>query len=68
MTEFGHTQISVPKIGIKMLKTACINLWTWQCYVLCQLVISKATPVGVIVNAISEIKKVDDFYHVLCFE
>ena len=24
--KFGHTQISVPKIGIPMLKTACINL------------------------------------------
>ena len=23
--KFGHTQISVPKIGIPMLKTACIN-------------------------------------------
>ena len=23
--EFGHTQISVPKIGIPMLKTACVN-------------------------------------------
>ena len=23
--EFGHTQISVPKIGIPMSKTACIN-------------------------------------------
>ena len=25
--EFGHTQISVPKIGIPMSKTACINPW-----------------------------------------
>ena len=24
-TEFGHTQISVPKIGIPMLKAACVN-------------------------------------------
>ena len=24
--KFGHTQISVPKIGIPMSKTACINL------------------------------------------
>ena len=23
--KFGHAQISVPKIGIPMLKTACIN-------------------------------------------
>ena len=22
---FGHAQISVPKVGIQMLKTACIN-------------------------------------------
>ena len=25
--EFGHTQISVPKIGIPMLKAAYINPW-----------------------------------------
>ena len=25
--ELGHTQISVPKIGIPMSKTACIKLW-----------------------------------------
>ena len=25
--KFGHTQISVPKIGKPMLKTACINPW-----------------------------------------
>ena len=25
--KFGHAQIRVPKIGILMLKTACINLW-----------------------------------------
>ena len=24
---FGHAQISLPKIGIPMAKTACINLW-----------------------------------------
>ena len=24
---FGHTQMSVPKIGIQMSKTACINPW-----------------------------------------
>ena len=25
--KFGHAQISVPKIGIPMSKTACINPW-----------------------------------------
>ena len=25
--ELGHIQISVPKIGTPMLKTACINPW-----------------------------------------
>ena len=25
--KFGHTQISVPKIGILMSETACINPW-----------------------------------------
>ena len=27
-TEFGHAQIGVSKIGISMLKIACINPWT----------------------------------------
>ena len=27
MTKFGHAQISVPKIGIPMSTTACINPW-----------------------------------------
>ena len=27
MIEFGHAQISAPKIGISILKTACINPW-----------------------------------------
>ena len=26
--KFGHAQISVPKIGIPMLKTVCINPYT----------------------------------------
>ena len=25
--KFGHAQISVPKIGIQMLKLRCINPW-----------------------------------------
>ena len=25
--EFGHTQINVTKVGIPMLKVACINPW-----------------------------------------
>ena len=28
--KFGHTQISVPKIGIPMRKTACINPWLFE--------------------------------------
>ena len=26
--KFGHAQICVPKIGIPMLKIACVNLWS----------------------------------------
>ena len=29
MIEFGHAQISVPKIGILMSKTACIKPWKY---------------------------------------
>ena len=29
---FGHAQISVPKIGIPMPKTACINPWILNGY------------------------------------
>ena len=29
---FGHAQISVPKIGIPMSKTACINPWPLSRY------------------------------------
>ena len=29
--KFRHTQIIVPKIGIPMLKTACINPWKHAC-------------------------------------
>ena len=42
--KFGHTQISVPKTSIPILKTACINPWfhpgwycplkTWGCFFL----------------------------------
>ena len=28
--KFGHAQISVPKIGIPMSKTASINPWYWH--------------------------------------
>ena len=28
--KFGHAQISVPKIGIPITKTACINPWYWH--------------------------------------
>ena len=28
-TKFGHAEISVPKIGILMLKTTCTNPWPW---------------------------------------
>ena len=27
--KFGHAQISVPKIGLLMSKTACINPWRY---------------------------------------
>ena len=29
--KFRHTQIIVPKIGVPMLKTACINPWKHAC-------------------------------------
>ena len=40
--EFGHTQINVTKVGIPMLKVACINPWksrSWykEVYILHQL-------------------------------
>ena len=34
---FGHAQIRVPKIGIPMSKTACMNLW-YDCGFLCNCV------------------------------
>ena len=36
--KFGHAQISVPKIGIPMSKTTCINPCMWKLFAIISLI------------------------------